>query len=100
MSLFHDDVVISQSLFEPISTSLATLVLLGLAVIALYSLRRQWLVGFAIAWYLVGHSMESTLVGLELVFEHRNYIPSIALCLALCRVAGRDPAPSQSRNRF
>ena len=32
---------------------------------------------FAIAWFHVGHLLESTLVPLELYFEHRNYLPSL-----------------------
>ena len=36
-----------------------------------------------IAWFVVGHSVESTVLPLELYFEHRNYFPSIGLVLAL-----------------
>jgi hypothetical protein len=30
----------------------------------------------AVAWFLCGHAMESTVLGLEMVYEHRNYLPS------------------------
>ena len=65
LTLFHDNVVVSQSLFEPLTTIFAVAGLVLLALLALYSLRKRWLVGFVIAWYFVGHSMESTVVGLE-----------------------------------
>ncbi|MCB1742610.1 MAG: hypothetical protein KDK91_19705 [Gammaproteobacteria bacterium] len=83
MSLFHDDFPISASLFDPVSGLIATLAWCALIVIALLSLRRRLLVGFVIAWFLIGHSIESTIVALELVFEHRNYLPSVGLVLGV-----------------
>src|SRR5690606_27240932 len=41
------------------------------------------MLSFAVGWYLVGHSIESTTVPLELYFEHRNYIPIIGPVLAV-----------------
>ena len=32
-------------------------------------------------WFTIGHAMESTLLPLELVHEHRNYLPSVGLIL-------------------
>ena len=37
----------------------------------------------AILWYLVGHSVESTTAPLELVFQHRNYVPLLGFALAI-----------------
>ena len=48
---------------------------------------RYWPILFAVSWYLTGHLLESTLLPLELYFEHRNYIPIIGP-LAILRVAG------------
>ena len=41
---------------------------------------------FAVLFFLVAHAMESTILPLEMVWEHRNYLPSVALCLlvAVC----------------
>jgi hypothetical protein len=38
---------------------------------------------FAVMWFLVGHLLESTIVMLEIYFEHRNYLPLYGACLAL-----------------
>lgn len=35
--------------------------------------------GLASIWFLVTHALESSIIPLELVFEHRNYLPSLAL---------------------
>lgn len=78
-SLHHDDLILSRSLLEP-ATGLAAF--LGwMAVLAFMwwqRLKRPLLV-FAVAWFIVGHSLESTVIPLELMHEHRNYLPSLIL---------------------
>lgn len=54
--------------------------LLGFA--ALYALRRP-LLSFCIAFFYIGHLVESTVIRLEVVYEHRLYLPSIGIYLAL-----------------
>ncbi len=34
-------------------------------------------------FFLVGHSMESSLYPLEMVYEHRNYLPGCMVVLAI-----------------
>jgi tetratricopeptide (TPR) repeat protein len=38
-------------------------------------------VSFLVLFFFAGHLLESTFLPLEMVFEHRNYLPSIALIL-------------------
>jgi hypothetical protein len=38
---------------------------------------------FALSWFLVGHLLESSTIGLELKFEHRNYLAVYGFALAL-----------------
>jgi hypothetical protein len=81
MGIFHDDIPISQSLWEPVTTALS---LLSWAVVlgaALLWHRRYPLIVFAVLFYLVAHSMESTVWPLEMVFEHRNYLPSMGFAV-------------------
>ncbi len=74
-SLFHDDFVVSTGLLTPPTTLLSLLAWALLAAVALWGFRRQAVLSFGILWYLVGHSVESSILGLELVHEHRNYLP-------------------------
>lgn len=55
-------------------------------VAAALARRRVPLAAFAVLWYLAGHLLESTVLPLELYFEHRNYLPIIGPIVAL--VAG------------
>jgi hypothetical protein len=85
MGIIHDDVTISRSLFEPRSTLLSVLGWSLVIALSLLLLKSYWgrLFVFGISWYLVGHSVESTVVPLELYFEHRNYFTGMGLFLAV-----------------
>jgi tetratricopeptide (TPR) repeat protein len=41
------------------------------------------LFSFAVVWFLAGHLLESTIIPLELVYIHRNYLPSIFIFLPI-----------------
>ena len=81
-ALYHDDFVVSRSLFSPWTTLPALLGLAGLALLAWRTRTRAPLVAFGILWFLAGHALESTVLPLELVHEHRNYLPVLGLFLA------------------
>lgn len=84
MGLFQDDYLISHSLTSPWTTVLAIAGLTGALFIAIWlSATRWWGVAFGILFYLAGHLIESTIIALELYFEHRNYLPSAGLLLAI-----------------
>jgi len=88
MGIYHDDIASSTGLFNPTSTAFAIAFLLAL-IIAAWKLRlRSPGFAFGVAWFFVGHAMESTILPLELVFEHRNYLPMAGLLLGIvCAVA-------------
>jgi hypothetical protein len=81
--IFHDDYVVSRSLFQPVSTIFAVAGVLALAASALWLRRRHPLYAFGVLWFLAGHLLESSVVALELYFEHRNYLPMIGPLFAL-----------------
>jgi protein O-mannosyl-transferase len=83
MGLFHDDFVISDGLLEPATTLLAASGILALIVLSIALVRRLPLVSFSILWFLIGHSLESSVFPLELVHEHRNYLPQFGPVLGL-----------------
>jgi len=83
MGFFHDDVALSRGLLSPPSTLLALLFLAGLAGAAWRVRKRYALVTFGIFFFLASHGMESTVFGLELMFEHRNYTGSPGIILAV-----------------
>jgi hypothetical protein len=88
MGLFHDDIAASTGLLSPWTTVLSLVFLVALVAAAWKWRRHSPGVAFAVAWFLIGHSMESTILPLELVFEHRNYLPMSGLLLGtVCALA-------------
>lgn len=75
-SIDHSTTV-SISLFEPITTLLSLLLIIGLIALALFRIHKSPILSFGILFYFTNHIMESSILPLELVFEHRNYLPSL-----------------------
>ena len=79
--LFQDDWQKSNDLFDPITTVLSIAFILTL-LIASYKLNtRHKIYSVGIIWFFAGHIMESTVLPLELYFEHRNYLPMLGILL-------------------
>lgn len=86
MGLFHDDIRVSHGWLQPISTVIAVFAWVGMILLAVVLRNRLPVFIFALLWYLVGHSMESSFLPLELVYEHRNYLPSIGVIVLIVYV--------------
>lgn len=74
-TLFHERLPHSTSLIAPISTLLSMLLHATLVGIAFRFRKGYPLLAFSIFWFYGWHLIESTIVPLELHFEHRNYLP-------------------------
>jgi tetratricopeptide (TPR) repeat protein len=79
LGLYHDDFIVSKSLFNPWSTITATAFLLFLLGFAILLKKRAPVYSFGILWFFSGHLLESTIIPLELYFEHRNYLPVLGI---------------------
>ncbi len=87
LTLYHDDVGLSTGLLSPPSTLASLLVIAALGLLALLQRDRRPMLSLGIAWFFGGHLLTGTIIPLELVFEHRNYFPSIGLLLAVVATA-------------
>jgi len=74
---------VSTSLFDPISTIFSILLISGAIAFAIYSAKKNPLFSFCILFFFLNHAIESTILPLELIFEHRNYIPSMFFFLPI-----------------
>jgi Tfp pilus assembly protein PilF len=54
-----------------------------LIALAILTAKREPLLSYAILWFFGNLVIESSVIGLELVFEHRNYLPSMFAILAM-----------------
>lgn len=83
LGTYHDDFSISTGLLSPISTLLSITALAAMFALIIVGYRRATILSFGLAWFLIGHSLESTIVPLELVHEHRNYLPQFGIILII-----------------
>jgi len=81
MGFFQDDIPLSRGMLSPFTTLLALVAWAVVLGACLLWHKRYPLLAFAFLFYLVAHSMESTVLPLEMVFEHRNYLPSVGFAV-------------------
>jgi Tfp pilus assembly protein PilF len=70
---------VSTSLVDPLSTLVSWALVLGLLIAAIALIRRASLAAFCLLWFFINLALESSVIMLDLVFEHRLYLPSIGL---------------------
>ncbi len=82
LMLLHD-MAISKSFFDPWTTLAAIVVILLILVFAGLVSRRRPLIAYCIFFFFLNHLIEGSFLSLELVYEHRNYLPSMLLFVPL-----------------
>lgn len=81
--LFQDGFNVSRALTRPITT-LSSIVFLCILLFSAFYYRKKYpLYAVAILFFFASHLMESTVIGLELYFEHRNYTAALFLFLPI-----------------
>lgn len=83
MTLYHDGITISKSLLSPPETILCIILIIVLIIYALQSRKNYPWIGFGVLWFFGGHLLESTIIPLELAYEHRNYLPGFGIFVML-----------------
>lgn len=73
---------ISTSLLTPPTTFVALMLILGVIGGSIYYRKKYPIITFGILWFFINIALESTIIPLELVFEHRLYIPSFGIFLS------------------
>lgn len=79
MGLHHDDFAI-LSLQAP-GAWLNLFIFLFIVYFIIYFRKRAPIICFGLTWFLISHVIESTILPLELVFEHRNYLAMVGLII-------------------
>ena len=70
-------ITLSTSLTTPISTIMSIAAILLILGIAAAGSKRWPLISFCIFFFFLNHLIEASVFPLELIFEHRNYLPSM-----------------------
>lgn len=77
------DYPVSHSLLDPPTTLIAGVTIAVLVLCATLFARKTPILSFSILWYFLNLFVESSIFNLELVFEHRLYLPSMWLFVPL-----------------
>lgn len=83
VSPFTDDVLPATGWFSPPITFFSLLAWISLIGISIRLRERAPYLLFGVAFFLTAHLIESTTVGLELYFAHRNYLAAFGLYFAI-----------------
>jgi hypothetical protein len=94
---YHDDELVAGSATEEPAV-VAAMVLIVALLTAVWRWRlRAPVAAFGVILFFLGHALESTVFGLELMYEHRNYLPMAGIYLAVadlvCRYLPRRVVP-------
>jgi tetratricopeptide (TPR) repeat protein len=73
----------SHSFLDPPTTILSLFAIVGLLVLAVRLARSQRLLSFCLLWFFIHLAIESSFVSLEMVYEHRLYLPMFGFALAV-----------------
>jgi len=83
MGIYHDDIVLSTGLMSPASTLISIIAITTILIFALFIRKKEPVLAFGILWFFASHLLESTIIPLELVHEHRNYLAQYGLILGI-----------------
>jgi len=87
MGFFHDDVAVSTGLFSPATTLISVLLVVTLVASGFVLRHKLPLFAFGVLFFFASHVIESSVLGLELMFEHRNYTGTVGILIALLAIA-------------
>ncbi len=82
LMLVHDFPV-STELFSPLTTMLSIIGITGAIIFSIVYSKKYPLVVFCILFFFINHVIEGSFLPLELIYEHRNYIPSFFFFLPI-----------------
>jgi tetratricopeptide (TPR) repeat protein len=75
--MLKHDFEISKALLEPWTTLAAIILILLCLGLSIVGARKKPLISYCILFFFLNHFIEGSIIPLELIYEHRNYIPSM-----------------------
>jgi hypothetical protein len=71
------DFPISKTIFDPATTLISILIIAGLVGYSIWKAKKKPVLSFFILWYFGNLAIESSIFPLEMVYEHRLYLPAV-----------------------
>ncbi len=67
----------SRTILDPVTTLISILIIAGLIVYGVWMAKKRPMLSFCILWFFINLAIESSIFPLEMVYEHRLYLPSV-----------------------
>ena len=83
MGFFSDDIELSKSIISPLTTLFSLISIFLILFLSWLYRKKNPVFAFGIFFFFTGHLLESTIIPLELMFEHRNYLPGLGIILSM-----------------
>jgi hypothetical protein len=71
------DFPLSKTIFDPPTTLMSILIILGIIGFSIWIAKRRPVLSYFILWYFGNLVIESSILPLEMVYEHRLYLPAV-----------------------
>jgi tetratricopeptide (TPR) repeat protein len=89
------DFALSYSLINPVTTFFSLIIIMVLVSLAFFLAPKQRLISFCILWFFANLIIESSIIPLAIIFEHRLYLPSMLAILIPVILAYRYIKPEK-----
>jgi tetratricopeptide (TPR) repeat protein len=89
------DFALSHSLIDPVTTFVSLIAIVGLLGLAVFVAKKLPLISFGIFWFFANLVIESSIIPLAIIFEHRLYLPTMLACLIPVILAYRYVKPEK-----
>jgi tetratricopeptide (TPR) repeat protein len=83
------DFALSHSLIDPVTTFFSLGALIGILGLAFGLAKKEPLVSFGILWFFGNLVIESSVIPVAIIFEHRTYLPSMLVVVTVVMLAFR-----------
>lgn len=83
LHLFNDGGVVYSRIFANLTVFVSLLGIIVSFTFSVWMRKRYSWIAFAFLFFCFGHLLESTVIPLEMNFEHRNYLPTVGLILGV-----------------
>jgi tetratricopeptide (TPR) repeat protein len=87
--ILDHDYPLSYAFSDPFSTLTCCVLILAVFGLAVYLAKKERLISFALFWFLGNLVIESSVIGIEIIYEHRMYLPTMFLFLMLTMIVFR-----------
>jgi hypothetical protein len=86
------DFSVSKAIFDPPTTLISILMIAGVIGYSIWTAKKRPVLSFCILWYFGNLVIESSIFPLEMVYEHRLYLPSVGpfLMFSLFLIRGTE----------